>query len=74
MVGAIDHSRASLEAARTLFSEPELWRLMWVEATLAAEQYLVAADEPCPDHVACRRLAFGLWLRLTGRVSDDLQG
>jgi hypothetical protein len=50
MVAAIDHSRASLEAARTLFTELELWRLMWVEATLAAEQYLVAADElprPC---------------------------
>jgi hypothetical protein len=74
MLQAIDRARATLNVARALFSEPEIWRLMWVEATLAAEQYLVPVDEPCLDHAGCRRLAFGLWLRLTGRVSDDLAG
>jgi hypothetical protein len=73
MIAATDRSRASLEVARNLFSEPELWRLLCVEATFAAEHCLVPVDEPCPDHLACRRLAFGLWLRLTGRVSDDLE-
>jgi hypothetical protein len=48
MIVATDPSRASLEVARNLFTEPELWRLLWVEATFAAEHCLVPVDEPCP--------------------------
>jgi hypothetical protein len=74
MAVAPDHWRASLEPARNLFTDAELWRLMWVEATLAAERVLVPPDEPCPDHRACRGVAFGLWLRRTGRISNGLEG
>jgi hypothetical protein len=74
MIEAIDRARATLNVVRDQFTEPEIWRLLYLEATLAAEQCLIPANEPCPDHHACRRLAFGLWLRLTGRVSEDVSG
>jgi hypothetical protein len=74
MLQAIDRARAALNVAQNQFTEPELWQLLSVEATLAAEQCLVPSDQPCTNHQACRRLAFGLWLRLTGRVSEDVDG
>jgi hypothetical protein len=43
-----------------------------IRITMAAERHLVARAEPCPDHQACRRLAFARWLRLTERLTDDL--
>jgi hypothetical protein len=39
---------------------------------MAAERHLVACAEPCPDHQACRRLAFARWLRLRARIREDL--
>jgi hypothetical protein len=63
MLQTIDRARATIKVACDLFTETEIWRLLYLEATLAAEQCLVPIDEPCPDHLACRRLAFGLWLR-----------
>ena len=44
--------------------------LLRVKATVAAERRLVAMDEPCMYHDACRRLAFALWLYGTGRLSE----
>ncbi len=52
------------------FSEDEIRRLYWVRGTFVAEQHLVPWGQPCPDHQACRRLAFALWLRCTGRLSE----
>jgi hypothetical protein len=43
-----------------------------IRITMAAERHLVARAEPCPDHQACRRLAFARWLRLTARITEDL--
>ncbi len=48
------------DAALDLFTQDELPPLMLVEATMAAGQYLVPLNQPCRDHLACRRLAFGL--------------
>jgi hypothetical protein len=52
-------------------SEPQILRLCWLRITVVAERYLVASGQPCPDHRACRRLAFALWLRCTNRLSED---
>ena len=52
------------------FNEDQIRRLYWVWGTFAAEQHLVPWGQPYPDHQACRRLAFALWLRCTGRVSE----
>jgi len=52
------------------FSEDEIRRLYWLRGTFVAEQHLVPWGQPCPDHQACRRLAFALWLRCTGRLSE----
>src|SRR4051794_7932944 len=46
-------------------------RLCWLLLTVLAERCLVQSGQPCPDHQACRRLAFALWLRCSGRVSDN---
>ena len=56
---SIDRARATLDVARGLFTKPEVWRLLCLEATVAAEHRLVSDGKPCPDHPACRRLAFG---------------
>jgi hypothetical protein len=69
-----EDTRAVVETALDFFSPHEVWRLMSVEATLAAEQYLVPPGQPCADHQACRRFAFGLWLRLTRRVGEEIDG
>lgn len=63
----------SLAASRRLldrFSDDEIRRLYWLWGTVVAEQHLVSPGQPCPDHQACRRLAFALWLRCTGRLSE----
>ena len=65
-------TRCAVDAALHVFTQLELSRLMSVEATLAAEQYLVSTGQPCADHQACRRLAFGLWLRLTRRIAEEI--
>ena len=52
------------------FSQDEIRRLYWLRCTFVAEQHLVPWGQPCPDHQACRRLAFALWLRCTGRLSE----
>jgi hypothetical protein len=46
-------------------------RLCWLRSSVIAERFLVPEGQPCPDHRACRRLAFALWLRCSGRLSDD---
>ncbi|HEY1297019.1 MAG TPA: hypothetical protein VGJ60_28415 [Chloroflexota bacterium] len=68
-----EYTRDTVDAALHVFSPHELSRLMSVEATLAAEHYLVPLGQPCADHQACRRLAFGLWLRLTNRVAEEIE-
>ena len=74
MAPVTDHPRATPGVSPHPFTPHELSRLMAVEATMAAEQYLVPLDQRCPDHQACRRLAFGLWLRLTQRVAEGIEG
>ena len=51
----------------------ELARLQYVQLTAAAERHLVSIGTSCPDHHACRRLAFARFLYLTHRLSDDAQ-
>jgi hypothetical protein len=43
-----------------------------VHATAAAELHLVPLDQPCPDHQACRRLAFAR-LRVAARLAESPQ-
>jgi hypothetical protein len=73
MFQSADQPTAANDTVRNGFTRDQEWRLMFVEATLAAEQYLVPQDQSCVDHQACRRLAFGLWLRVTGRVSEGVE-
>ena len=54
------------------FTEDERWRLICVHATAAAELHLVPLDQPCPDHQACRRLAFA-GLRVAARLAESPQ-
>jgi hypothetical protein len=56
-----------------LFTEDELRRLIWLRGAIAAERHLVPHDQPCPEHQACRRLAFALWLYATHRLSEGDQ-
>ena len=69
-----EHALGATDAALRVFTQGELSLLMSVEATMAAERYLVPLGERCPDHQACRRFAFGLWLRLTRRVGEGIDG
>ena len=55
------------------FTEDELRRLIWLQATVAAEHHLVPRGEPCGDHQACRRLAFARWLGVTGRLVEGAE-
>jgi hypothetical protein len=48
----------------------EIRDLNLVMLTAAAERHLIGLGQPCGDHQACRRLAFALWLRTTGRLSE----
>jgi hypothetical protein len=56
-----------------LFTEDELRRLIWLRGAIAAERHLVPHDQACPEHQACRRLAFALWLYATHRLSEGDQ-
>jgi len=70
---AVELTSPGLAAVRALlapFGDDEIRRLYWLKGTWVAEQHLVPAAQPCPDHQACRRLAFALWLRSTGRLSS----
>ncbi|MDX6392749.1 MAG: hypothetical protein QOJ73_3812 [Streptosporangiaceae bacterium] len=60
------------ELTDALFTEDERWRLICVHATAAAELHLVPLDQPCPDHQACRRLAFAR-LRVAARLAESPQ-
>jgi hypothetical protein len=74
MAPLTDDPRAAPGVSPHPFTPHELSRLMAVEATMAAEQYLVPIDQRCPDRQACPRLAFGLWLRLTQPVAESNEG
>jgi hypothetical protein len=51
-----------------------LRRLYWLRATVVAEHHRLGGDQrPCSDHQACRRLAFALWLRCRGSLSDEIE-
>ena len=60
------------EPTDALFTEDEPWRLICVHAAAAAEFHLVPLDHPCPDHQACRRLAFAR-LRVAARLAESPQ-
>jgi hypothetical protein len=51
-------------------SEVELRQLGWLHSTLAARTHLERQGLP-PDLAACRHLAFGLWLRVSGRLDGE---
>ena len=53
-----------------LFTEDEQYRLRCLQVTVAAERWLVPPDQPCPDHRACRRLAFARWLHVRRPLSE----
>jgi hypothetical protein len=61
---------ATSDAPLGSFNDEQVLRLCWLRSTVVAERYLVASGQPCPDHQACRRLAFALWLRCTNRLSE----
>jgi hypothetical protein len=54
-------------------SEDELRQLIWLRGAIAAERHLVPHGQVCPEHQACRRLAFALWLYATHRLSEGDQ-
>jgi len=60
-------------AIANLFTADEPHRLIWLRGAVAAEPHLVPHDQPCPEHQACRRLAFALWLSATHRLSEGDQ-
>ena len=51
-------------------NEDELRRLSWLQGTLAARTHLERQGLPS-DSDACRRLAFGLWLKASGRLDGE---
>ena len=53
--------------------EAEYTRFECIRITVAAERHLVSSGKPCPDHQACRRLAFARWLFTTGRLTEAAQ-
>ena len=55
------------------FTKDELRRPIWLRGAIAAERHLVPHDQPCPEHQACCRLAFALWLYATHRISEGGQ-
>jgi hypothetical protein len=65
-----DSTRAHRNFPKFSFTSDERRQLNCVKATVAAERQLLPPNQPCPDHQACRRLAFALWLFATGRLSD----
>jgi hypothetical protein len=56
---------ANRESPKLSLTQHEQRQLLWLQATVAAERQLVALNQPCTDHHACRRLAFALWLSAT---------
>ena len=51
-------------------SEDEFRRLCWLHGTLAARTHLGRRGLPT-DLDACRHLAFGLWLKASGRLDAE---
>ena len=51
-------------------SEEELRRLCWLQGTLAARTHLERSGLPT-DLDTCRHLAFGLWLKASGRLDRE---
>jgi predicted nucleic acid-binding protein len=66
------HFRSLLNSVLPWFTADQRSGLIWLKATFAAERHLVPDGQPCPDHACCGRLAFALWLRVSGRVSEDV--
>jgi hypothetical protein len=60
-----------LDPLREPFDGETCLRLCWLQITGLAERSLVPRGQPCPDHQACRRLAFALWLCCSRRLSDN---
>ena len=67
---APETSATHRQVTAIVFTEDEQHRLRCLQVTVAAERWLVPPDQPCPDHRACRRLAFARWLHISHRLSD----
>ena len=70
---AIETSATRGQVTEIVFTEDEQHRLRCLQVTAAAERYLVPPGQPCPDHQACRRLAFARWLHVSHRLSDSTE-
>ena len=67
---ATETSATRRQVTEIVFTDDEQHRLRCLLVTAAAERYLVPPGQPCPDHQACRRLAFARWLHISRRLSD----
>jgi hypothetical protein len=57
---------------RADFTPLEVRRLAWLRATHLAEAHLERAGLAA-DRSACQHLAYALWLRATGRISEEME-
>jgi hypothetical protein len=53
------------------FTPAEVRQLAWLRATRLAAEHLERAGLTA-NRVACQHLAYGLWLKATGRISEEL--
>ena len=58
---------------RAMLKAKDQW-CEYAALTMAGERQVISPGLVCPDHRACRRLAFARYLYLTGRISDDDDG
>jgi hypothetical protein len=53
------------------FAPAEVRQLAWLRATRLAGEHLERAGLTA-NRAACQHLAYGLWLKATGRISEEL--
>jgi hypothetical protein len=70
---ATESSVTHPEATEIVFTEDEQHQLSCVRLTLAAERHLARLGQLCPDHQACRRLAFARWLHVNRWLSEGAE-
>jgi hypothetical protein len=63
-------SAAHCQTTEIVFTDVQQRRLGYLQLTVAAERFLVPPGQPCPDHQACRRLAFARWLHVNRQLPE----
>jgi hypothetical protein len=66
-------SAAHCQTTEIVFTDVQQRRLGYLQLTVAAERFLVPPGQPCPDHQACRRLAFARWLYVNRWLSEGAE-